>query len=241
MVRWCIRLTRLTLVCEVIRYRLVQVRQKKKKKKKKESAFSLAERKVFPFETKEGMVSHLFMPHVDLAFFHQLCGSCFNFSLESCWYCRSKYAFSAKRSSATYQLRTLRYATPKWMGTVAGSNLPGIASQFANQILGTANQLRNAEQKSANQKKLSAKRCNRCIALDSQQLARSQSRQHDQPETAGAATVQPGAGPKLASSGLLLITRSFLIWARIRFGTARQGDLLGAAAFSRWKTFWKWQ
>ena len=27
MVRWCIRLTRLTLVCEVIRYRLVQVRQ----------------------------------------------------------------------------------------------------------------------------------------------------------------------------------------------------------------------
>ena len=26
MVRWCIRLTRLTLVCEVVRYRLVQVR-----------------------------------------------------------------------------------------------------------------------------------------------------------------------------------------------------------------------
>ena len=35
MVRWCIRLTRLTLVCEVIRYRLVQVRQNQKKKKKK--------------------------------------------------------------------------------------------------------------------------------------------------------------------------------------------------------------
>ena len=34
MVRWCIRLTRLTLVCEVIRYRLVQVQKKKKKKKK---------------------------------------------------------------------------------------------------------------------------------------------------------------------------------------------------------------
>ena len=33
MVRWCIRLTRLTLVCEVIRYRLVQVRQNQKKKK----------------------------------------------------------------------------------------------------------------------------------------------------------------------------------------------------------------
>ena len=33
MVRWCIRLTRLTLVCEVIRYRLVQVRQNHKKKK----------------------------------------------------------------------------------------------------------------------------------------------------------------------------------------------------------------
>ena len=32
MVRWCIRLTRLTLVCEVIRYRLVQVRQNLKKK-----------------------------------------------------------------------------------------------------------------------------------------------------------------------------------------------------------------
>ena len=112
---------------------------------------------------------------------------------------------------------------------LAGSNLPGIASQFANQILGTANQLRNAEHKSANQKKSSAKRCNRCIALDSQQLARSQSpavRQHDWPETAGAATAQPSAGPELASSsGLLLITRSFLIWPRIRFGTAQQGDI----------------
>ena len=31
MVRWCIRLTRLTLVCEVIRYRLVQVRQNQKR------------------------------------------------------------------------------------------------------------------------------------------------------------------------------------------------------------------
>ena len=31
MVRWCIRLTRLTLVCKVIRYRLVQVRQNLKK------------------------------------------------------------------------------------------------------------------------------------------------------------------------------------------------------------------
>ena len=44
MVRWCIRLTRLTLVCEVIRYRLVQVRQnqkKKKKKKKKKSKYYL--------------------------------------------------------------------------------------------------------------------------------------------------------------------------------------------------------
>ena len=33
MVRWCIRLTCLTLVCEVIRYRLVQVRQNLKKKR----------------------------------------------------------------------------------------------------------------------------------------------------------------------------------------------------------------
>ena len=32
MVRWCIRLTRLTLVCEVIRYRLVQVRQNQKRR-----------------------------------------------------------------------------------------------------------------------------------------------------------------------------------------------------------------
>ena len=32
MVRWCIRLTRLTLVCEVIRYRLVQVRQNLKRR-----------------------------------------------------------------------------------------------------------------------------------------------------------------------------------------------------------------
>ena len=39
MVRWCIRLTRLTLVCEVIRYRLVQVRQNQKKKKKKKNRF----------------------------------------------------------------------------------------------------------------------------------------------------------------------------------------------------------
>ena len=65
--------------------------------------------------------------------------------------------------------------------------------------------------------------------------------QHDQPETAGTATAQPGAGPELASSGLLLITHSFLIGARIRLGTAGQGDLLGGAAFSRWKTFSKWQ
>ena len=36
MIRWCIRLTRLTFVCEVIRYRLVQVRQNLKKKKKKD-------------------------------------------------------------------------------------------------------------------------------------------------------------------------------------------------------------
>ena len=35
MVRWCIRLTRLTLVCEVIRYRLVQVRQNQKKASKR--------------------------------------------------------------------------------------------------------------------------------------------------------------------------------------------------------------
>ena len=33
----------------------------------------------------------------------------------------------------------------------------------------------------------------------------------DQPETPGAATAQPSAGPELASSGLLLMTRSFLI------------------------------
>ena len=33
MVRWCVRLTRFTLVCEVIRYRFVQVRQNLKKKK----------------------------------------------------------------------------------------------------------------------------------------------------------------------------------------------------------------
>ena len=33
MVRWCIQLTRLTLVCEVIRYCLVQVRQNHKKKR----------------------------------------------------------------------------------------------------------------------------------------------------------------------------------------------------------------
>ena len=32
MVRWCVRLTRLTLVCKVIRYRLVQVQQNLKKK-----------------------------------------------------------------------------------------------------------------------------------------------------------------------------------------------------------------
>ena len=61
------------------------------------------------------------------------------------------------------------------------------------------------------------------------------------PKLRSAATAQPGAGPELASSGLLLITRSFLILARIRFGTAGQGDLLGDAAFSRWKTFSKWQ
>ena len=31
-VRWCVRLTRLTLLCEVIRYRLVQIRQNLKKR-----------------------------------------------------------------------------------------------------------------------------------------------------------------------------------------------------------------
>ena len=35
MVRWCIRPTRLTLVCEVLQYCLVQVRQNLKKKKKR--------------------------------------------------------------------------------------------------------------------------------------------------------------------------------------------------------------
>ena len=64
----------------------------------------------------------------------------------------------------------------------AGSNLPGIASQFANQILGTANQLRNAEQKSANQKNHL-----RSGAIDASHLIRSslrdRNRQHDQPET----------------------------------------------------------
>ena len=97
------------------------------------------------------------------------------------------------------------------VGVCAGSNLPGIASQFANQILGTANQLRNAEQKSANQKKII------CEAVQSMHRTRFAAadriinRQHVQPETAGAATAQPGAGPELALSGLLLITRSFLI------------------------------
>ena len=44
-VRCCIWLTRLTLVCEVIRYRLAQVRKNlKKKKKKKKKDFGLAAR-----------------------------------------------------------------------------------------------------------------------------------------------------------------------------------------------------
>ena len=80
------------------------------------------------------------------------------------------------------------------MCVCAGSNLPGIASQFANQILGTANQLRNAEQKSANQKNHL-----RSGAIDASHKIRGslrdRNRQHDQPETAGAATAQPGAGP----------------------------------------------
>ena len=84
-------------------------------------------------------------------------------------------------------------------------------SQFASQILGTANQLRSAEQKKCESKKSSAKRCNRCIALDSQQLSRSQSPARSAGNCAGAATVQPSECPELASSGLLLITRSFLI------------------------------
>ena len=47
----------------------------------------------------------------------------------------------------TFDLDPL-YSSTDW--DVRVCNLPGIASQFANQILGTANQLRNAEQKTAN-------------------------------------------------------------------------------------------
>ena len=47
-------------------------------------------------------------------------------------------------------------------------------------------------------------------AIDASHKIRSslcdRNRQHDQPETAGAATAQPGAGPELASSGLLLLS-----------------------------------
>ena len=89
-----------------------------------------------------------------------------------------------------------------------GSNLPGIASQFANQILGTANQLRNAEQKSANQKNhLRSGALGRCIALDSQQLVRSHSASRK-------LLVPPRRSPapvlaELASSGLLLDKAQF--------------------------------
>ena len=78
-----------------------------------------------------------------------------------------------------------------------------IASQFANQILGTANQLRNAEQKVRIKKMI-------CEAVQSMHRTgfaaalRDRNRQHDQPETPGAATAQPGASPELASSGLLI-------------------------------------
>ena len=56
MVRWCIRLMRLTLVCEVIRYRLVQVRQNLKKKR----LFELAARNhLFVFHSLLRLISFL--------------------------------------------------------------------------------------------------------------------------------------------------------------------------------------
>ena len=52
MVRWCIRLTRLTLVCEMIRYLLVQVRQNHKK-----SLFGLAARNRLSISSSSYFVS----------------------------------------------------------------------------------------------------------------------------------------------------------------------------------------
>ena len=52
MVQWCIRLTRLTLVCEMIRYRLVQVRQNLKKRLRvggQQSPFSISSSFILSF------------------------------------------------------------------------------------------------------------------------------------------------------------------------------------------------
>ena len=71
------------------------------------------------------------------------------------------------------------------------------------------------QSKKCESKKSSAKRCNRCIALHVDcaiAIASTISRRWTcRLQAAGAARAQPGAGPELASSGLLLITRSFVI------------------------------
>ena len=80
-VRWCIRLTRLTLVCEVIRYRLVQVQQNPPKKSSRvggpQSPFSISSSIIlffvlFPFFLKTKIPSllatlTLFATHAHLA------------------------------------------------------------------------------------------------------------------------------------------------------------------------------
>ena len=91
-------------------------------------------------------------------------------------------------------------------------------------------------------KKSSAKRCNRCIALDSQQLAAA---------IAIASTiswnllVQPRRSPAPVLNSRRVVSAAdnaqFLDLSAHSFGTARPEDVLGGVAFSRWKTFSKWQ
>ena len=57
MVRWCIRLTRLNLVCEVVRYRLVQVRQNLKKR-----LFGLAARNCLSLFSSSFILSFVLLP-----------------------------------------------------------------------------------------------------------------------------------------------------------------------------------
>ena len=76
----------------------------------KSSDFSRGEEVGVPFLTRVGMLRKDLIPHTDFAVFHQRCVSLTASFEESLEHRLAKNLRSAKRSSATYKFRTLRYA-----------------------------------------------------------------------------------------------------------------------------------